>query len=592
MKKILFVIFCFLLSCNTTKQELYSVSALMGDAGSCVSWLGTIGTPAGDVVISDSVFLDTDAEVNSLTIMPGGELIFDPGTSRTLVSHGNIEVRAGKLQMRPDNSFIVHRVSFPSVVENNFVGGGTSVLSTDVGLWVTEGGVLDLQGTDKTSWQNGSVVNSTWNDNDEIIIAPIGSAAPGPEGQNWSAIRATPSTAAGIPLTDEDYGFETEVGNLTRNVIIGGSPQGFSHVIFLGGTSGFCARQTIRNVRFEYVSPEDILGRYGLHFHHCKDSSRGTIISGVVVDHVGDRAFVPHASHGITIEESIASDVDSDGGGAGVLWWDPDTIQSYPSNASHDTTYRRIFIVDFGTKGFNLGQGTGNRIIDSVAAGSSATGAANAFEWPSQSNGQPNVWEFIRNRAHNIRMRCIRSWQNDVNDHLVSRFVGVRCGQGGFLAGAYGNSYHYSDMIIQVDGGGAAISIHATSRYVAHADPIIIERMHVLRANVGIESASHNADLKDQRQLVRDIKLENITDRAIRYNENLNAHPSQIDFIRITLDGNDITENDFEFDTAHPGTSLRYEERDGTVHLWNPSAGWSAGIPFEVSDDWQETQLN
>ena len=130
-----------------------------------------------------------------------------------------------------------------------------------------------------------------------------------------------------------------EVFNLTRNVVIGGTRRGRAHVMFM-----HASQQRISHVRIEHVGPRQadkktgkpfpVPGRYGLHFHHCGKSSRGTLAEGIVIAHSGNRAFVPHASHGITLRDCVAYDV-----GQHAYWWDPDDRSTNGANASKDTLY-------------------------------------------------------------------------------------------------------------------------------------------------------------------------------------------------------------------------------------------------------------
>ena len=114
----------------------------------------------------------------------------------------------------------------------------------------------------------------------------------------------------GNPFGDDVY--TAEVLNLTRNVRIEGTgnhtpsfqphQNGRAHVIFLATEQP----QTVKYIELGHLGPrradkkftEGVKGRYPLHFHHAKDGSRGSLIEGVVARQSGNRAFVPHASHG------------------------------------------------------------------------------------------------------------------------------------------------------------------------------------------------------------------------------------------------------------------------------------------------------
>lgn len=88
-----------------------------------------------------------------------------------------------------------------------------------------------------------------------------------------------------------------------------------AHVIFLHCVN----RQYIEYVSFRYLAPLETLGRYAVHFHHCDEGVRGTIVRGVVAHDCGGHAFVAHASRGITFDDCIAYQTREN-----AYWWDFD----------------------------------------------------------------------------------------------------------------------------------------------------------------------------------------------------------------------------------------------------------------------------
>ena len=107
--------------------------------------------PNDVVTITDEVVLRTDLLVAGVVVEPGGHLIFDPASSVTLESAGNVVVR-GRLTLRADDPAVIHRIAFPNVSEEAFVGGGLDVLDSDVGLWVIDDGTMNLAGAVRRPW--------------------------------------------------------------------------------------------------------------------------------------------------------------------------------------------------------------------------------------------------------------------------------------------------------------------------------------------------------------------------------------------------------------------------------------------------------
>lgn len=385
------------------------------------------------------------------TVPPGEVCFFDPDVSTTVVVGGNVVVE-GTLVMRPAAPGVVHTLRFEGVDEERFVGGDTSVpLDSDVGLWIVGAGVLDAQGTPRVGW-NRSGDDESWLATDELIVAPN---APG----DITGFR--PFVKGGsVPSQVGPNGvvYPTEVANLTRNVRIEGTPTGRAHIVFLRSQRP----QTIRHVAIRYMGPQQgtgatflsggdrvevrdgVLGRYGLHFHHCDDGSRGSLIEGVVVRNAGSQAFVPHTSHGITFRDCVAYDVRSAG-----FWWDFGA-------ETNDTTFERCAVLGLprnpGNAGLTLAGFLHNLGVGNVARGCVVVGVQNkkvnsgGYLWPSKANNGNNAWLWEDNTAHNNLDAGIGVWQNGKNPHLVTGYTGYHNGTG-ISHGAYQNTYTYVDAV-------------------------------------------------------------------------------------------------------------------------------------------------
>lgn len=228
--------------------------------------------------------------------------------------------------------------------------------------------------------------------------------------------------------------------NLDRDVDLFGS----GDVMFSAGSLPSTLRYVEINLR-----PLPLLGRYPLHWHHVADGSRGTLIEGVVVRNSTNRAFVPHASHGITFRDTIAKTI------AGpAYWWDAPPSSFDQSNNSEDILYDHALadgitnaVGDnrgFRLNGFTLGAGIGNTVRDSVARNINPTHvkSCSGFEWPEVSIHQPTVWTFINNKTFLSRCHGIFVWQNTDQIHIVDGFISDK----GIEHGAYVNFYEYRNV--------------------------------------------------------------------------------------------------------------------------------------------------
>lgn len=237
--------------------------------------------------------------------------------------------------------------------------------------------------------------------------------------------------------------------NLERDIRI----WGHGHIRFEQGSQA----STIRFVQID-LQPDFEAGEYPLHWHHAMDGSRGTLVEGVVVQNSTNRAFVPHASNGITFRNTIASNVTKSG-----YWWDPPPDARDEVNNSHDITYDHALVDGVvppsgdpdsgrGMFGFFLAPGHGNTMRDSVAMNmDSSTKNSGCIAWPPRD--QKTVWTVETITAHDCTVG-LWTWQNNGERHIVD---GIRTwnNQIDLSHGAYSNRYVYRNVDMD------AVEVHA-----------------------------------------------------------------------------------------------------------------------------------
>jgi hypothetical protein len=438
-------------------------------------WGGKLPVPADIPLISSghTVTYDlTTATYAGVAVSSGAILQFDSNTSRTLQSSGNVVVE-GKLTMRPSSASVIQLLQFINIDESKFVGGGMDVLTTDVGLWAMGSGILDLVGTTKTAFVRaaGNIASGAttinlkssptgWQAGDEISIAPTDSPAVGNaylsgfdertiSSVSGSSITLSAGTLRAHPQINNMW--TAEVINLTRNVRIQGTATGRTHIFIRSSVP-----QTISNIQIRYIGPrknrggdstaEFVLGRYGIHFHHCDNGSVGTMVEGCVIRDTGSHCFVPHISNGITMKGNVAYN-----GMEIAFWWD---VQDFTHGAVWDGNIVAIskFIHEaldidseeaptFASSGFLLGPGDDNVCNNNVCIGTTGDfRAGGAYYW--MEGLIESVWEFENNIAHNCHAGLV-SWQNNLKNHIVRDSVLYNCGMG-IYHGAYTNTYLYT----------------------------------------------------------------------------------------------------------------------------------------------------
>ncbi len=418
----------------------------------------------------------TNGEILSAgTVIPAGEVWeFNPNADTTVKALGNLVVE-GTLRMRPANGNVEHLLQFTGVVESQFVGGGHTPLASDDGLWVVGAGRLDISGTPVTPWSYEW--EAGWSSTDDIVAAPN---TPG----NYTTFTQVNSAAA-VPAPNP-LGYKAELLNLTRNVRIEGLANAKTHV-FIKSTSP----QTIKYAAIRYVAPwfknsgitnggtDHLTGRYGLHFHHAGNGSRGSIVEGVVVRDADNHAFVPHASHGIVFSNTIAYNTTSE-----AYWWDESSADrcgesNLGCNETSDLIYDSVVAAkitpnpnrEHGAAAIQLGAGDNMVIANSVVVGMGDTGQnVAAYHWPSKDRG---VWSFVGNVAHNNSSHGIFVWQNTAGDedknHVIDGYTAYYNRSAGIDHGAYGNAYVYRNLTLLENGTDPSLGSEQDVAIHSHA---------------------------------------------------------------------------------------------------------------------------
>jgi hypothetical protein len=470
-------------------------SAGSGKWSDVKTWGSRLPGPKDVVLIAGDHEVTYDVEhaaVSGVTIARGGLLTFAADHSATLECSGNFVVEGG-LRMIPSGPEQLHALRFCSVNEQTFVGGGMDPVDSDVGLWVMNKGKLDLAGTPKTSWTNsvGSVEQgdsrfevldaSGWRVGDVVMIVPTHSL--GEHSVDWDEAtgaavdsfaeqfeRRTISSIEGNVLelseplkhhhkavgNSEGKKWTAEVANLSRNVRIEGTAAGRAHVFVRSDRA-----QTIRFVEGSHLGPRSmqkgsrraqlVLGRYALHFHHCYEGSRGSMVEGCAFHDLGNRVYVPHMSHGITMRNNVAFNSMET-----AFWWDF-------QESTHDTLWERNLValvaangIDSSSMGMSLGQGDGNIARGNVLVYGhhGDPHGHGGYVWDADNEG---VWTFEDNLSHS-NVTGLFVWQNTSLNHTIVRHESYNDNLAVFH-GAYANSYTYTGGHIH----GGIVRVKATS---------------------------------------------------------------------------------------------------------------------------------
>ena len=309
---------------------------------------------------------------------------------------------------------------------------------------VRNGGQLDLRGVPKSGWVRGASP-SGWQAGDRILTAPT---EPG-----HYALSDFHTGAPGAVNLADGRTIVAEQFNLTRSITI----DNVSRIMFHMGAG----RQVLKYVAVTNSGVAGQLGFYPVHFHLNGNTTRGSLVEGVVVENGQFHAFVPHASHGISFVDCVAFNISGE-----AYWWDPPSTSRDTTNDTHDTVWQHCLAAhvtrqsgstDHRTSAFFLGRGVGNRCIDCTAVAIPIGPNTSGFQWPETGAA---VWDFRDCVAHNVKANGIFAWQNNSLPNVIHNFVAYQCGRAGIEHGAYSNNFQYLNVCLT----DAAVISHALAR--------------------------------------------------------------------------------------------------------------------------------
>lgn len=314
------------------------------------TWGGEVPTVETDAVIADgqTVVVDCEAKVGTLTIEPGGALVASRNVDSRLDVHGNLIVRGllnyGTVDGRV-SSDVRAEVVFHPPPDDQYVGtpttapDGTSaepsvstpmeVVPSDHGLWVVgegrffaAGGVKsgwarlhDSAGADDTTFDVDDVTG--WRRGDRLAFAPTQTGDD--VGFEESLIREINGTTVVIEggLQGNHQGCADcfrrgEVLNLTRNVVFR-SYDDTSHAHVMVADRGVAR---LDSVELRWLGPRRCdrqTRRAAIYFHQQDDASRESNLRHVAI-WGGEREFVVmERSHGVSLDDVVGYDGRGDG---------------------------------------------------------------------------------------------------------------------------------------------------------------------------------------------------------------------------------------------------------------------------------------
>src|SRR5213076_1517894 len=96
--------------------------------------------------------------------------------------------------------------------------------------------------------------------------------------------------------------YRAEVANLSRNVVVeSADPAGVrGHTMYHRNSAG-----SISYAEFRHLGKKDVLGKYALHFHLCRDTMRGSSVVGCSIWDSQNRWLTIHGTDYLVARDNV-----------------------------------------------------------------------------------------------------------------------------------------------------------------------------------------------------------------------------------------------------------------------------------------------
>lgn len=503
----------------------------------------------------------TDVQItgthSQLYIVPPGEI--HELTAGVQFNNVSLVVR-GILRARPGASLTIAGTNYA-----NYTAGQPTDPVTQVGLHVMNGGRLDFQGTPITPW-NYVGDDPSWQAGHEIMATP----------HRFGDITSTAHTKGADPPVNR-YGEPTEVFNLTRDIVIQGTPGHNAFVMFHPDAGvGMVEYTTFRHLGIPLYDQDGnnlgLAGRFAIHHHQREDRSRREVWRGNVIRDSLNHGIWPHNSHGMSFLDTIVYNVESEG----VAWDRGFGRDANLGNESHDGYYEGNLVTDIkwtprfrsNAQGFILAMGKNNVIGPrNVVCGVQGKGLV----WAEIGGGFADYIPWVHNfpvKVHHgnpdIDDRAgVDVWQNPEGNLIDDFPVDVTSWHVGVRMGAYVTS-RFTYRIQRVRDCNIGLESHAQGGDRGDGYGLrILGEGPVMDCGVGLSIERHNG-FAGVPVLYLNIPFINCG-TIIRERSGGGQHPSRSDLIGCTVDG-------------QPLTSFLTSGQRAPTSIYNPASPHSSSV--------------
>ena len=336
--------FALLASPSFAVEPAVTKSAKSGPWSAAATWEGNAVPGAGDRVLireGHAVVYDTKSDAVIRAINVAGTLAFAPDKD-TVLNVGLIKIQAGETYSedgfdceghmtkpeagKPLPTLTIGTLDTPvaagksALIRLHFVEGMNKETCPAI---ICCGGRMDFHGqplsrawvklgaTAKTGDTAVSLADAVtgWKVGDRVIVTGTqthGSAKTESltEERVVTAIDGTKLTLD-KPLTMVHLGegeYRAEVANLSRNVVVeSAAPEGVrGHTMYHKHSAG-----SLSYTEFRHLGKKDVLGKYAIHFHLCRDTMRGSSVVGCSIWDSNNRWVTIHGTDYLVVRDNV-----------------------------------------------------------------------------------------------------------------------------------------------------------------------------------------------------------------------------------------------------------------------------------------------
>ncbi|HLF03677.1 MAG TPA: G8 domain-containing protein, partial [Dehalococcoidia bacterium] len=456
----------------------------------------------------------SDAALGDVSVE--GVLKFSRTANTKLKTSGNVLVlNGGYLDMGNTSSVMPPGVRAELVfvltdAQSKAYVGGALFQAADKGLWVMMGGRWDAHGTPVVrTWsklaQDGAAGStavtvendvSDWPVGGTVVVSstrdPVNTASQNElhtikavNGKTITLNAALKYVHGGVApyrgevaLLSRNVVYRTEIAGVAESVYANNvRTRKFAHTMYMYGAKG-----DLQYAEFKYMGNYGKAGRYAIHYHMMKESSRGTVVRGTSGWYSGFRCVNLHVTQQVLLEDNVCYsssstsyfvEIDPAVGhnldnvfvhniGIGML---PKHFDDRNNSAIAGESRRSA--VDFWP-----GTAHNEAFLGNVSVGDGGSGdwGSLGYHFPEIGATKEGVggvmpWTMAHNEVHSKTVVGINSWQNGAPSRDIVDMLIWRNKAGGIVWGAYNqNNKYYGAQVLQ--NGGMALEVTSTNSFL------------------------------------------------------------------------------------------------------------------------------